>query len=279
MIDEVDLHLHAVHQYEVLPSLVKIFPKVQFIVTTHSPLFVLGMQREFGDDGFTLHRMPEGDRIGAEEFSEFGSAYSAFRSSQAFDEDIRKAIRTTVKPVLVVEGKTDQKYLKRAAALIRGDAVLQGIELVDGGGAPNLKKLWERLSRLPDETLDKTLGKHVLLLLDCDETKTPADKERLHLRIVPFQPDNPIKKGIENLLPIGVLKRAIAEKPALIDVRNEHRGTTRGEEVTIPAEWTVNEDEKMNLCNWICENGTAEDFAGFGSVLDLIGDMLNAEEQ
>ena len=27
VVDEVDLHLHAVHQYEILPSLIKMFPK------------------------------------------------------------------------------------------------------------------------------------------------------------------------------------------------------------------------------------------------------------
>ena len=47
VVDEIDLHLHAVHQHEVLPSLIQMFPKVQFIVTTHSPLFVLGMNNAF----------------------------------------------------------------------------------------------------------------------------------------------------------------------------------------------------------------------------------------
>ena len=48
VVDEIDLHLHAVHQYEVLPKLMKMFPNVQFVVTTHSPLFVLGMSKLFG---------------------------------------------------------------------------------------------------------------------------------------------------------------------------------------------------------------------------------------
>lgn len=37
LIDEVDLHLHPSWQQTVLPSLMKIFPNTQFIVTTHSP--------------------------------------------------------------------------------------------------------------------------------------------------------------------------------------------------------------------------------------------------
>lgn len=37
MIDEVDLHLHPKWQHDLIDNLVKIFPKVQFILTTHSP--------------------------------------------------------------------------------------------------------------------------------------------------------------------------------------------------------------------------------------------------
>lgn len=37
LIDEVDLHLHPAWQRRVLPDLMRAFPKVQFIVTTHSP--------------------------------------------------------------------------------------------------------------------------------------------------------------------------------------------------------------------------------------------------
>jgi len=38
LIDEIDLHLHPAKQREVLPKLLDIFPNVQFVVTTHSPL-------------------------------------------------------------------------------------------------------------------------------------------------------------------------------------------------------------------------------------------------
>ncbi len=37
LIDEVDMHLHPEWQQAVIPSLTKAFPKIQFIVTTHSP--------------------------------------------------------------------------------------------------------------------------------------------------------------------------------------------------------------------------------------------------
>ncbi|MFN9941826.1 MAG: AAA family ATPase, partial [bacterium] len=74
VIDEVDLHLHADLQCSLLPSIIKLFPKVQFILTTHSPLFLLGMKDEFGADGFQILALPRGDQIDVEEFEEFHSA-------------------------------------------------------------------------------------------------------------------------------------------------------------------------------------------------------------
>lgn len=42
LIDEIDLHLHPMWQRKVIEQLTTIFPKVQFVVSTHSPNVVLG---------------------------------------------------------------------------------------------------------------------------------------------------------------------------------------------------------------------------------------------
>jgi predicted ATPase len=44
MVDEIDLHLHPSWQMTVLPTLARALPKVQFIVTSHSPLVVGSME-------------------------------------------------------------------------------------------------------------------------------------------------------------------------------------------------------------------------------------------
>ena len=46
LIDEIELHLHPSWQQTVLPSLMKIFPNVQFIVTTHSPHVLTSIEPE-----------------------------------------------------------------------------------------------------------------------------------------------------------------------------------------------------------------------------------------
>ena len=40
MIDEVDLHIHPEWQMQLLPEIARKLPRIQFIVTSHSPLLV-----------------------------------------------------------------------------------------------------------------------------------------------------------------------------------------------------------------------------------------------
>lgn len=42
LIDEVDLHLHPCWQRDILVKLTQVFPNIQFIVSTHSPVIVVG---------------------------------------------------------------------------------------------------------------------------------------------------------------------------------------------------------------------------------------------
>jgi predicted ATP-binding protein involved in virulence len=44
LIDEIETHLHVELQKRVLPFLTKLFPKVQFIVSTHSPFVITSLK-------------------------------------------------------------------------------------------------------------------------------------------------------------------------------------------------------------------------------------------
>jgi len=46
LLDEIDLHLHPTWQRRMIPLLRSAFPKMQFIVTTHSPLVLTGFEQE-----------------------------------------------------------------------------------------------------------------------------------------------------------------------------------------------------------------------------------------
>jgi len=46
LLDEIDLHLHPTWQRRVVPILRKVFPRLQFVVTTHSPLVLTGFEAD-----------------------------------------------------------------------------------------------------------------------------------------------------------------------------------------------------------------------------------------
>lgn len=116
IVDEIELHLHGSMQKEVLPKLIKLFPKVQFVITTHSPLFLLGMKNEFGDDGFEIYQLPTGTQITAESFSEFQRAFDYMTETQQYQKEVQKAIQdaTDTRPLIITEGATDWRHIKAA---------------------------------------------------------------------------------------------------------------------------------------------------------------------
>jgi hypothetical protein len=70
------------------------------------------------------------------------------------------------------------------------------------------------------------------------------------------------------------LARARAANPSFFDVTPEITKTVRGIPEIVPEQWMVNRDEKPNLCEWLCEHGTAYDFRGFCQLLEFIREVL-----
>lgn len=274
VVDEIDLHLHAVHQHEILPSLMRMFPKVQFIVTTHSPLFVLGLAQTYGEEGFALYRMPQGQQISPEEFSEFEDAYQAFKTTSTFSDEIRTAVQNAQNTFLYMEGTTDEKYLRRASQLLNREELLASVEIQDGKGIPGLKNIWSAVSKLPDDLVPRK----TVLLFDCEYEGPAVTQGNKHRLKIPSQNGHPIEKGIENLFSRETLMLALSYKPEFIDIADSHQEKIRGEVKIVPEKWDVNEDEKTNLCNWLCENGTTEDFEHFRAVFDLLEGVLGSHE-
>jgi len=115
VIDEVELHLHTNLQRKVLPKLLHMFPKVQFIISSHSPLFLLGMDKFYGKDGYEIYQMPRALKISSEDFSEFEKAYSYLAETERHQQDIQNAIEQhSGKTLIITEGATDWKHMKAA---------------------------------------------------------------------------------------------------------------------------------------------------------------------
>ena len=71
------------------------------------------------------------------------------------------------------------------------------------------------------------------------------------------------------------MEKALAHKADFIDIEEQHSKTERGQQVLIAEKWTVNEDEKTNLCNWLCDEGTVDDFRSFEEPLNMIQDIID----
>lgn len=133
VIDEIELHLHTKLQKEVLPKLIQLFPKVQFVITTHAPLFLLGMAETFGEDNFDVYEMPTACKITVERFSEFQKAFEYLQATQSYQAEVASAVKQAgdQKKVLVItEGSTDWKHMKAAYEALKSDS--QYSEIFDG---------------------------------------------------------------------------------------------------------------------------------------------------
>lgn len=247
VVDEIDAHLHSKHQSEILPKLIKLFPKVQFIVTSHSPLFVLGMEKEFGAENIQLIDLPSGMNITSERFSEFEESFDFYKNTSKFEEELHQKIKETQKPLILVEGKTDIKFLRKAFELKGKADWLENIEIdeigittedgqVKFGGESSLEKGFEFLKHNLN-----AISRRILFLYDCD---TKAQKQKIGSVLkekVPFNGcNNKIKKGSENLLSEELFTEEFYTKIEKID--------------DYGAPSIIQKFEKNKFCDHVCEN-------------------------
>lgn len=270
IIDEVDIHLHSNLQYDVLPKLIKLFPKVQFILTSHSPLFLLGLKNHLGEEKFEIINLPDGEEIDIESFSEFDNAYKIFSESIKFKAHVKNEVQISHKPLLFLEGDYDIRYLKKASELLEKKDTLDYFKLVDSDGHGNITNVAKHF----DTKLAEVTPQKILLLYDCDQKKQPSKKGRIYKRVMPTIHENPIKVGIENLFPHSTIQKAIKNKPALIDITPQIEKIERGQNVLIPELLEVNKNEKKNLCDWIIDNCDVEDFIHFNSVFEILDEII-----
>ena len=270
LIDEIDAHLHADLQHEILPTLIKLFPRVQFIVTTHSPLFLLGMEKTYGADGFVILDMPLGQQITTERFAEFQKSYDYYKSTKTHENELEQKLKQSAKPLVLTEGETDPIYIKTALELLGRVDLLNALD-IDWVGAQTpgkkgqsfntgdtaLNHASEMMRANPELTTRK-----VLLLYDCDTNKPPIDEERFSVRALPKNETNTKAViGVENLLPAALFEDRFYSK---ITKTTPYGG-----------ENTITDFQKAEFCTYICDKRRdIADFAGFSVVIEILGKFL-----
>lgn len=266
LIDEIDAHLHADLQHEVLPTLMQLFPRVQFIVTTHSPLFLLGMEKTYGSNGFVVLDMPSGQQITTERFAEFQKSYDYYKSTKTHENELEQKLTKSAKPLVLTEGETDPRYIKAALELLGRADLLDGMD-IEWVGAQTLGKKGQSFntgdtalnhaSEMMRANPDLTT-RRVLLLYDCDTNKPSIDEGRLSVRALPKnEADAKAIIGVENLLPAELFEDRFYSKTTKI--------TPYG------GENTITDFQKTEFCTYICEERREiGDFVGFSVVVDIL---------
>ena len=158
VIDEADLHLHTALQRTAFPELIGLFPRVQFIITTHSPLLLIGLEEKLGEDGITLLELPEGDCISLEAFSEFQNAYECYEATRLHKKTIEEEVsKHSGVPLVITEGKTDWMHLKAARIALEDESStcdfgwesFDLLEYDEHMGGDELKAICKRVARVP----------------------------------------------------------------------------------------------------------------------------------
>lgn len=157
LIDEIDCHLHSLFSKNVLPEIIALFPRIQFIISSHSPFFLLGMKQKFGEK-CTFLSMPDGSTMtNVEDFEEIQKCYEMLNTNHnellASLQSTKEKLRELQKPLIITEGKTDWKHIKAAIDHFKNEKLftdldIDFLEYENDFGDNKLETLLENLSKV-----------------------------------------------------------------------------------------------------------------------------------
>lgn len=153
VVDEIDKHLHIKLQKDILPKLISMFPNIQFIVSSHSPFFSLGLQ-----DAKSSYKIIDLDNGGIECSPQDNELFREVYNSMIQQNEqfaglyygLKNKISESNKPIIITEGKSDWKHLKAAQRALSGfDLDIDYYEFNDTLGDTILLKLLKDYARIP----------------------------------------------------------------------------------------------------------------------------------
>lgn len=176
LIDEIDMHLHIRLQNEVLPTLLNLFPNVQFIVTSHSPFLNMGLATKARDRSNIIDLDNGGIMTAPETSQQYEEVYKLMlgeKNRLAKDIQILRAeIQQTHKPIVVTEGKTDVKHIKKALEAL---GLEQRFDFLPEDKQPDG---WSNVNALIENIVKTSVvgqPKKVIAIFDRDENKLLRD--------------------------------------------------------------------------------------------------------
>lgn len=269
LIDELDAHMHIDLQAKAVPRLVAMFPRVQFLISSHSPFLALGMEKQFSAETLRIIELPSGQTLSAETFTEFDCAMKALAETRAFESRVGEALVGSEKPLIWVAGETDVPYLKTAATLLGYPELAECVEWIGtpsraGGseyaGDGNLKAALKFLRANKGFT-----NRTIIAIFDCDAKQMNERFGNVHVINFDQVSDSAVENGIENLLPQRVFTADVFKedsKPSGIAGKPN----------------VIYQLRKKYLADKLCgDNADVSNFEKFEPYLHRISEILNGQ--
>ena len=178
LIDEIDKHLHISLQKTVLPLLMNMYPKIQFIVTSHSPFMNIGLEET--DIHANIFDLDNGGLLTTPKHTiELNRVYDMVMEDNKnylrLYNELKDRLTMSQKPLILTEGKTDAKHLKAAAKALHIELDVEYFEIADAQwGNTQLKNTLEQLSKVKQTR--KIIG-----IFDRDDDKFMYDEPYVQL--------------------------------------------------------------------------------------------------
>ena len=255
VMDEPFTNIHPKAQRHVSRMLQSLSQRFQIIYATHSP-----------------HLLPERDKIICTlaeaagdlsicKFEEYPLNLFYDLSPLALDT-VEKIERSDSAINVIPEGTTDDKIYRR---LFEIEGISDKIDIVDMRGSGHLENRIRSFA---------TIDKPSLFILDPNEKVSKLERSReliakhdhLFVLELPYQKDNHVKKGIENLIPNHIIEKAYKELEQVVQLlTKQHYGEEPTEQYNVL--------KKRDLAEFFVNESKDDDYEFFSPVIDRITEI------
>ena len=255
VMDEPFTNIHPKAQRHVSRMLQSLSQRFQIIYATHSP-----------------HLLPERDKIICTlaeaagdlsicKFEEYPLNLFYDLSPLALDT-VEEIERSDSAINIVPEGKTDDKIYRRFFEL---QGIADKVDIIDMGGSGNLENRIRSFA---------TINKPNLFILDPNEKVEKLERSReliakhdhLFLLELPYQKDNHVKTGIENLIPNHIIEKAYKKLEQVVQLlTKQHHEEEPTEQYLVL--------KKRDLAGFFVNEAEDDDYEFFSPIIDKITEI------
>ena len=242
LIDEPEISLHPEWQKKIMDYYKRIFTDEngiqtsQIFAVTHSP-FIIHNENRYNDKVIILKKDYNG-KIYIEDKPSYYDCNSVKVVEDAFNI---QDFSTNIIPTVYVEGRTDEKYIKKAAEVygLSLPFAIKWIGHMDANGQES-NTGFTALNKAKEFLITQGNEVKTVLLYDCDTNKKDENSGNIYIRHLPkYKNSKNINKGIENALILDAVNLEQFYK-------KETKTGDYGEEKIIF------EFQKMDCCDYIC---------------------------